>query len=281
MRGRRLQIIISSPKGSRMQARFHAYLRAVAPLGRETEQIGPFLATCTPNDDNLYLNYAIPDDNAAATSEDVAALVRWYRHRQRTPRLEYVTSAAPLVERKLIAAGFTAEGRLPLLTCRPGDLLPSPNPFGIELRVPESDDDLFGMLIVQGDAYESSLPSRDDIRDRRVALERGAIAMIAREANSHTVVGAGSCSPVVGGLTEVAAIGVRATHRRRGIARALGHRLTSDAFASGADVAFLMAAHVAECRIYERVGFRRISEMLHIALQSPHPTPTDARVQST
>jgi ribosomal protein S18 acetylase RimI-like enzyme len=248
-----------------MHARITAYLRAVAPLGRETEQLGPFFATCTPDDDNPYLSYAIPDDDAAPTPASVAALVQWYLDRRRIPRLEYLTSSTPLAEPALVAGGFTAEGRLPLLTCRPADLDTSPDPSGIEFATPVSDDDLFAMLTVQADAYGSPLPSRDEIHRRRSRLEQGAIALIARDTHTGIVVGAGSCSPIVNGLTEVAAIGVSAAYRRRGIAHCLGQQLAATAFSSGAEEAFLMAADDAECRIYERVGFTMISEMLHIS----------------
>src|SRR3954466_2440353 len=98
-----------------MELRINSYLRAVAPLGREAEPVGPFLATCTATTDNPYLNYAIPDHNAAPTPADVAALVDWFERRHRKPRLEYVIGEAPDVEPLLLEAGFLIEGLLPLL----------------------------------------------------------------------------------------------------------------------------------------------------------------------
>jgi hypothetical protein len=80
-----------------LQARIAAYLRAVAPMGRQTQRVGPFLATCTPTADNPYLNYAIPDDGASPTALEIAGHVDWYRDRRRKPRLEYVPSVAPAV----------------------------------------------------------------------------------------------------------------------------------------------------------------------------------------
>jgi len=118
------------------------------------------------------------------------------------------------------------------------------DPTGIELVLATSDYDLFGMALVQGDAYGSPQPaSRDELPARRAAMRRGAIAMIARDVATGAVVGAGSCSPIVGGLSEVAAVGVAATHRRRGIARTLAHRLANEAIA----------------------GFTTIGEILHIS----------------
>jgi len=249
-----------------MHTRINSYLRAVAPLGREAQQVGPFLATCDPTTNNPYLNYAIPDDDAAATAEDIAALVDWYRTRHRKPRLEYVSSGAPRVESALVAEGFTIEGRLPLMTWKPTGTARTHDPIDVELLLPSSDDDLFAMAVVQADAYDSPQPAtRDEIASRRAALARGAIAVIARDTTTGVVVGAGSCSAIVDGLTEVAGIGVARTHRRRGIARAVTYRLASEARERGAEVPFLMAAHDAERRIYERTGFNTITDVLHIS----------------
>jgi hypothetical protein len=55
--------------------RFNSYLRAVAPLDRETDHVGPFVATCTAGSDNPYLNYAIPDDGASPHADDVEGLI--------------------------------------------------------------------------------------------------------------------------------------------------------------------------------------------------------------
>ncbi|MEH1997156.1 GNAT family N-acetyltransferase [Nostoc sp.] len=66
--------------------------------------------------------------------------------------------------------------------------------------------------------------------------------------------------------TEIAGIGVIPSFRRRGVAGALTTRLVQEAFNTGVTVAFLMAAHEAEERIYKRAGFSTIGEILHISL---------------
>jgi GNAT superfamily N-acetyltransferase len=122
------------------------------------------------------------------------------------------------------------------------------------------------MAVVQAEAYdEPEVPGRDLVALRRAALADGALAVIAVEQTSGAVVGAGSCSPVRDGLTEVAAIGVSAVYRRRGIGGALASRLGREAISGGADVPWLMAADDGERRIYERAGYRAIGEILHIS----------------
>lgn len=248
-----------------MELHINAYLRAVAPQGRESEQVGPFLATCTTTTDNPYLNYAIPDDHARPSVDDAHALVSWFETRRRKPRLEYVTAEAPEVELALMAAGFVAEGRLPVMVWDI-DSPATPQPVGIEILVPKTDSDLLGLMTVTAEAYGSDArPSPDDLKRTRLASDRGAGAIIARDVNDGRVVGAGTFPPIVDGVTEVAAIGVATTHRRRGIAQALARRLAQEAVGRGARAPFLMAAHEAEEGIYQRAGFRTIGTILHIS----------------
>ena len=209
-------------------------------------------------------NYAIPDDEGAPTGDDVGALIGWYLSRDRAPRLEYVTDAAPAVEPALLAAGLGVDGRLPLMTFEATRAGRPPEPVGVELVVPESDDGPLAMMLVQAEAYGSPAPAVEEVPDRRAALDRGAVAIVARDATG-TVVGAGCCSPVVDGHAEAAATGVAVSHRRRGIAQALAHRLAWEAIERGAEVPLLMAADKAERRIYERSGLTSVGEILHIS----------------
>jgi GNAT superfamily N-acetyltransferase len=247
-----------------VHARIQSYLRSVAPIGREQQSIGPFLATYSPGNDNPYLNYAIPNDGAQPTPDDVAALIDAYRSRHVRPRLEYVSGLAPEVEASLLAAGFVAEGRLPVLATSATALLEPERPAGITFRPPTSDDDVWRMATVQAEAYQEPPPPREAAVGQGARF-RDLIAVIAVDAGSGAVVGAGSCSPIRDGLTEVAAIGVAVSHRRRGIGAGLAHGLAAAALDRGAVTPWLMAAHDAERRIYERVGFAVIGEILHIS----------------
>ena len=51
-----------------------------------------------------------------------------------------------------------------------------------------------------------------------------------------------------------------AAYRRRGIAAAVGSRLTELAFGNGAELVFLDVEHPAEERIYVRLGYERGAE---------------------
>jgi len=250
-----------TPTDSHIQS----YLRFAASRRRDTERIGPFLATFSRHTNNPFLNYAIPDDDATPSPDDVAGLISAYERRSRTPRLEYVARLAPAVEAALTAAGFVVEGRLPLMVCAPGAEQPLPVPEGIELIVPASDDELLATVAVQNEAYGDSPPGPEDVRGLRASLADGGLAVLARVAATGEPVGAGVCSPPTDGSTEVAGIGVRAAFRRQGVAGALTTRLVREAFDAGVTLPFLMAAHEAEARIYARAGFTTIGEVLHIS----------------
>ncbi|MBW4448649.1 MAG: GNAT family N-acetyltransferase [Spirirestis rafaelensis WJT71-NPBG6] len=249
-----------------MDSRIQSYLRFAASQQRDTQQIGPFLATFNPHSANPFLNYAIPDDAATPSLIDVNALIAAYESRGRKPRLEYVATLAPAVEEALVAAGFTVEGRLPLMICTPGSEQFLPVPLDIELIVPVSDAEMLATVTVQNEAYGESAPSAEDGQRLRNSLAAGAIAVLARVASTGEPAGAGVCSVPGNQTTEVAGIGVRVAFRRRGIAGALTTRLVREAFDAGVTVAFLMAAHEEEVRIYTRAGFSTTGEILHISL---------------
>jgi GNAT superfamily N-acetyltransferase len=224
--------------------------------------MGPFLATFTRVTDNPYLNYAIPDEGGSATAADVEALIAAYRARERKPRLEYIASTAPEIERTLLAAGFEVEGRLPLMTCTDARIA---IPQGIDLLAPELEDDFRGVAEVQWEAYEEQgpLPARAIDGLRRTA-ETGGLVVLARDSLTGEAAGGGLCVAPHENVTELTSIAVREAFRRRGIAAAMAGWLSRAAQDRGLSV-FLMAAGVDEARIYSRAGFVQQGEVLHIS----------------
>jgi GNAT superfamily N-acetyltransferase len=246
-----------------LASRIQDALRHQAPRGRDTERIGPFIATFTRETDNPYLNYAIPDEGSSATPSDVDALVAAYRARMRKPRLEYISSTAPEIERLLLAAGFEVEGRLPLMTCTDARVA---IPDGIELLAPATNDDFRGVADVQWEAYgePGHLPQRAIDGLRRTA-DTGGLVVIARDSLTAEPAGGGLCVAPHDGVTELTSIAVRGAFRRRGIAAAMAGWLAQAAQDRGLSV-FLMAAGEDEARIYARAGFVQQGEVLHISL---------------
>ena len=75
-------------------AQLQAFLRATAAPRRDVVRVGPFDAYFDPDDELKYLNYAIPDDYASPSSEQIDSLRAAFRKRERLPRLEWIGEAA-------------------------------------------------------------------------------------------------------------------------------------------------------------------------------------------
>jgi predicted GNAT family acetyltransferase len=247
--------------------RISAYQVALALRSSLTRRVGPFYARFDPDNPNPFGNYAIPEPGATPSAADVAALVRAYRDQQRKPRLEYVAASAPAVEPALLTAGFVAEDRPALMACAQGAERPLLPPKGIILVRPSSDNDLLAVIAVQHEAYGEPTPAGPaEVASIRASIERGAIVALAREESTGEAAGAGVCTILESGVTEIAGIGVRRTFRRRGIASSITARLTADSFNRGATLAWLTPGDEGAQRIYARAGFQPIGEMLMISL---------------
>jgi GNAT superfamily N-acetyltransferase len=238
-----------------LDSRIQAYLRAHALRMADHERNGPFLSAFDEVSDNPYRNYAVPDDGAKPGADDIAALEAAFVRRRRKPRLEYIAAAAPEVEAALLARGFAVEQRYPILTCCDGEVRDLP---GIEIVEARADADIVAAAKALSQAYGNDAPY-----PLRRLLEQGGVLAIVRD--GAMVAGAGMATPQHEGVTEVAGIGVRESARRRGIAGALTAFLARTAFARGATLAWLTPGSDGAERVYERAGFRRSSEQLHIS----------------
>ncbi|WP_020669430.1 GNAT family N-acetyltransferase [Amycolatopsis nigrescens] len=242
-----------------------SYIRRNAAHGRDTEMIGPFLATFSQHSDNRNLNYAIPVDGASPKVSDVDALTAAYQRRNLLPRLEFLPDNAPDVEAVLLAGGYTVERRIPVMTCPPGAVAEQPAPAGIELLVPESDEDFAGLISAQNEAYgESGTATPADVARMRDLLARGGFAVLARNAETGEAAGGGAGDVLTDGLTELVGFGVRAKYRRRGICAAFTEFITLAAHRAGADMPFLTPGTEVEARLYAKVGFRGVGDILHL-----------------
>jgi GNAT superfamily N-acetyltransferase len=242
------------------------YIRSTAAEGRDTERIGPFLATFSRDSTNPFTNYAIPDADARPTADEVAQLAAAYEKRGRTPRLEYLPRLAPAVEAALLAGGFTVESRVPLMVCRRGEQVAQPAPAGIELVEPTSDDDLLRMLTVQYEAFgEPDPPTVGNLAGLRQSVRAGQLVVYARDAGTGTPAGGGACTPISDGVGEVVGVAVRTEFRGRGIAAAIIAYLADAAFRTGAEEVFLTPGGDTAERIYGRAGFHTTDEMLFMS----------------
>jgi RimJ/RimL family protein N-acetyltransferase len=200
-------------------------------------------------------------------ADEVAALVAAFRERARTTRLEYVTQAAPKLEDALLAAGFTLEGRYPLLVCPPGEVVDAPVAAAVRVALVTDDQALWQVARVMNEAFEAPEATEHDVARLRRVLDRGGLVAAAMDAATGDVVGAGQIGGPYEGVAEVAGIAVRASHRRRGIAGAVTALLTPAGANAGITTPFLTPANDGAARVYARVGYRKVGEALYISLR--------------
>jgi ribosomal protein S18 acetylase RimI-like enzyme len=228
-------------------------------------RVGPFVCRFNPSWASPFANYAIPDDHAEPTPDDVQALIATFRQQDRKPRLEYLPTCAPAVEKVLLGCGFEVEDRPPVMACQPQNLaVPEPVP-GLEFREPRGDDDLDALGAIQHHAFgEPGEPEPGAGAGARRVYENGGILLLALYRGEPA--GGGSCSAPVDGMTEVGGVAVGARFRRRGIGAAVSAQLTARAHERGYRLVWLEPADENVQRIYASIGFRPVGEKLNISL---------------
>ncbi|MET9659507.1 GNAT family N-acetyltransferase [Streptomyces sp. NPDC006510] len=248
-----------------MDTDVQSHARTLAQRSPDHLRVGPFTVRYNPNWSLKYANYAIPDQDAEPTAEDLDALIAVFREHDRLPRLEFLPGSAPAVEPALLAAGFTVENRAPIMACAPGELLtPKPVDF-LTIAEPATEAEFDAAALVQHHGYGGTGEPEAGVADwLRAAVRDGGVAALATV--DGVPAGAGGCSVPVDGLTELAGLAVADAYRRRGIGAALCAHLTATAFERGCRVVWLEPGDADVERIYAGIGYRRIGEKLNISL---------------
>ncbi|WP_266168442.1 GNAT family N-acetyltransferase [Dyella subtropica] len=244
--------------------RVSAYLRARMGLQSGQMRLAPFTLTFDAASAEPSRNYATPDDGAALDASAVAALIASFESRQRTPRLEYIGELAPAVLPCLLSAGFMAEPPLSLMTCTRTSLAADGDLAGVEWLLAEREADLHAAAYVQNAAYGVAETTETDVERLSLLVDQGGAVALARACGSKSALGAGLYSPPLDGVTEIAAIGVHADARGRGVGGAVAALLAEHALVQGVEFPFLMTSRENEDRVYGKAGFSRFGELLGV-----------------
>ncbi|SDS59362.1 hypothetical protein [Actinopolymorpha singaporensis] len=161
-----------------------------------TVTVGPFVIGWDPTTDSRFVNCATPLVGAAFTPADVAELVAAFRRIERVPRLEYVTSCAPELERHLLDAGFAVEARNEYLTCSPRTLRTPAGPPGVKIGEPVTDEERASVVTAQHAAFGSDrVAGPDDVARIHNAQRDGGVLLYARDAEGTYLGGALATAP--------------------------------------------------------------------------------------
>jgi ribosomal protein S18 acetylase RimI-like enzyme len=244
--------------------RIAAYLRAVAADDRQALSAGAFDVFLDRDSDHPYRNYAIPRDGAKPSQDDVAEIVLLMQRAGRLPRAELLTNAAPAAESALREYGFEEERRTALMTRDADAEGPVELAKGVDLAQlgPDAErDQVEGLMRALALAFgERFDPATVDSAASRLTRRIAVLAYADEE-----IAGGGLCLEPVDGVIELVGIGVREEFRKRGIGTAVTAELARLAFENGAELAFLLPGSDDSSRIYERAGFERTDELVHMA----------------
>lgn len=239
-------------------------------MGPGARRLGPFLVGLDDHDAGLFRNYAVPDDAVEPTPDEIDQLGAFFRDHGRVPRLEYLPELCPRLDPLLLEAEFVLERRLPVMTCphstsESSRTAGTPQHDGVAVHLAENRRELAAAAEAQNEAYGVAGVSSSDIARLESTVRRGGLVAVAIDLDTGQGVGAGLCAPPHGGVSELAAVGVRASHRRRGIAAAVTALLTREAARAGITDPFLTPAGDDEQRLYQRVGYSPTTTMIHIS----------------
>lgn len=249
-------------------ARVGRALRAAALAGKDVVPCGAFLVGLHPTSDRFWGSVAVPADGIDVPAVDAAALTALrgaFTARGRALRLEFVPAIAPGLDDRLVALGLLVEHRVPLLGCAPEEAVAAPVPDGVTLERlgPGSDPALVRLALeTSAAAFADAGEVTDDDVARVTTDQRPRVLVLARL--DGVPVGAGIALAPEDGITELAGIGVTEAARGRGVGTALTAGIARAAFAAGAAYATLSPGDDGAQRIYERCGFRALTEMVFL-----------------
>ena len=253
--------------------RFDAAAQAGAASGRTVTQVGPFTLTVDQESDSPHRNYATLDVAILPADPDTLAeavdeLISQTRAADRIPRIEFVPELAPGLTAVLMSAGFVVQKSVPILVCEPTDLVEptEPHDVSIDVRTGPGTPDWFTVACSNTLSRSFGEPLRKggpDISRMQKALSEGGFVALARE-GCGSPAGAGRCDPPRHGVAELNSIGVLSDMRGQGIGAALTAGLSAAAFQGGATLCALTADDEAAQRLYERLGYRKVGEQLHV-----------------
>jgi GNAT superfamily N-acetyltransferase len=231
-----------------------------AAIADGAARIGQFLVTIDACATGPFRNFAVPDDDAAPTAADLAALLQYFASVDRLPRLEFA-APQPLLEQALAEAGFIIDNRLSLLALPDASALREVPVFdGVALDEPAEDERLRALAAMQNEAYGEPGVCDADVARLRKTLAAGGAVVAAWDANGVAVAG-GVLGTPQGALAELYGIAVAADQRRRGLGSAVAAALSRAALDRRV-APYLQTESSGKRRMYEQIGYKKVGELI-------------------
>jgi GNAT superfamily N-acetyltransferase len=281
--------------------RLQAYLRTKAHTeGREAIFVPPFTVFMNPSASHPYEGVAVPDEYNPIMGyavEDVRRMCAAFMRGGRVPYVQFLDAFAPGLPVTLqlgvyphpltpvndngqydplaleAQAGkitrFNEVARLAVMACTPGTLIHPPDVPGLSYGIASSESPLDE--IKEGWEVNSRGFDPEPIQATDTIAEQFRKTLVTSRAFTGKLYGmpvaAGMFTEIRDGVTELAGITTLVDYRRQGIGAALTAYMTRAAFDSGVDVVFLIAANAEAGRVYERIGFRAMANLLEFEVE--------------
>ena len=247
----------------RVQGYFHIKTRA----GCESLVVGGFTLYLPMGNETGGVGLALPNQSDSALKPSVLERIeRIAAKRGHAVCFHWLDCFAPQLAKALNAADYAARESTPLLVCEPGQVKvpPTERLEMVTISTGSSLEDVAENWNINAQGFDPSatLAQPADVQDFRRILERSR-AFTARL--DGVGVSAGMYTDIRDGVTELVGIATLPEYRRRGFGGALTAFATKTAFADGASLAFLTAASQEASRVYQRVGYETIGNLITLA----------------
>lgn len=229
---------------------------------------GPFRAFFSPFTADPELNYAMPitePDEPDGFLKALAPLRQLFADRQRRLRLEFTEELWPTLAHAVEQDGLEQVAREPLMICRAEAFQPAPpSDVRITLLTPDADEAaLTAFLRVRDDDLAETEPvGTEQVQRLREAL-RADNDWYALATLEGRFIGTGRCAASAIGWGEISAIVTQPDFRRRGVALAVTSALVQRYLDAGGTLAWLSAANPTAQRVYARLGFSIVGNLLN------------------
>jgi len=249
--------------------RVQGYLHVKARAGRESLIVGGFTLYLHGGDAESDVSIALPNRSSAPLTPAILERIeRIFAKRGHIVCFQLLDSFVPDLVDVLTSHGYSVRLHLPALACLPGQVVaPTDERLAFVTILADSAlEDVAENWNINARGFDpaAALAEPTDALDFRRSLEKSR-AFTARLDGMG--VSAGMYTDIHDGVTELVGIATLQAYRRRGFGGALTAFATQSAFADGATLAVLTAASEEAGRVYQRVGYGQVGNLLLLTKQ--------------
>ena len=216
---------------------------------RDIQSFGDLVFLKNPDNDLKWINQTVCVGPNCL--DQIDSLLDANKAANREVWLEIIPDLCPGLTDALEAKGLVCHGSFPVLILPKSEFVPEERD-GLARAYQDSDYD--SMQEALASAFGKAFGTKDSMKETPTKL------ISVREHEGRIVSAGQAIGPAT--VKEVAGIGTHAEFRKQGHAQAVVRNLCSRFFANGGELAWLAAADLAASSVYQRCGFRVVSNQV-------------------